>query len=39
MGQKRITVILGNGFDIALGLKTGYKDFYRYFLTQNLLKL
>lgn len=37
MGQKRITVILGNGFDIALGLKTGYKDFYRYFLTQNLL--
>lgn len=30
-----LTVILGNGFDISLGLKTSYKDFYKYFLTKN----
>lgn len=27
-----ITFIIGNGFDIGLGLKTRYKDFYPYFI-------
>ena len=27
-----ITFLIGNGFDIGLGLKTGYKDFYNYFI-------
>ena len=31
----KLTVILGNGFDIKLGLKTSYKDFYNAFLVHN----
>lgn len=27
-----ITFLLGNGFDIGLGLKSGYKNFYSYFI-------
>ena len=27
-GQRKIVVILGNGFDLDLGLKTSYKDFW-----------
>lgn len=27
-----ITFLLGNGFDIGLGLKSGYKNFYPYFI-------
>lgn len=27
-----ITLIVGNGFDLALGLKTSYRDFYDWFL-------
>ena len=27
-----ITFLLGNGFDIGLGLKSGYKSFYPYFV-------
>ncbi len=27
-----ITFLIGNGFDLNLGLKTGYKDFYKYYL-------
>ena len=26
----RITFLIGNGFDIAVGLNTGYRDFYKY---------
>lgn len=26
---------LGNGFDIGLGLKSGYKDFYPYFIKKS----
>ena len=26
-----ITFLIGNGFDIGLGLKTRYKDFYKYY--------
>lgn len=26
-----ITFFIGNGFDLNLGLKTRYKDFYKYF--------
>lgn len=29
----RILYIIGNGFDISLGMKTGYPDFYRYYLS------
>ena len=29
-----ITYIIGNGFDINLGLKTSYRDFYEYILAQ-----
>lgn len=29
-----ILYIIGNGFDINLGLKTGYQDFYDYYITQ-----
>lgn len=28
----KIVFIIGNGFDISLGLKTQYKDFYNYYL-------
>lgn len=30
----KITYLIGNGFDINLGLKTGYKDFYKYYFEQ-----
>lgn len=30
-----ITFLLGNGFDIGLGLKSGYKDFYPYFIEKS----
>ena len=30
----RILYIIGNGFDISLGMKTGYPDFYQYYLSQ-----
>ena len=33
--SQRVLIILGNGFDIALGLKTGYKSFYEAFLAHN----
>lgn len=29
-----ITFLIGNGFDLNLGLKTSYKDFYRYYNAQ-----
>ena len=29
-----VLFILGNGFDINLGLHTGYQDFYEYYLKQ-----
>ena len=29
-----ILYLIGNGFDINLGLKTGYSDFYDYYLSQ-----
>jgi hypothetical protein len=29
-----ITFLIGNGFDISLGYKTSYKDFYQYYLKQ-----
>lgn len=28
----KITYFIGNGFDIGLGMQTGYKDFYPYFM-------
>ena len=31
----RICVLIGNGFDLALGLKTGYKSFVQEYLKQN----
>lgn len=27
-----VTYIIGNGFDLNLGLKTGYQDFYDYYI-------
>lgn len=30
-----ITYMIGNGFDLGLGLKTSYKDFLRWFLEEN----
>lgn len=29
-----VTYIIGNGFDLNLGLKTSYKDFYEYYIEQ-----
>ena len=29
-----ITFLVGNGFDLSLGYKTSYKDFYKYYLEQ-----
>lgn len=31
-----IVCIFGNGLDLSLGLKTSYKDFYNYYLEQNV---
>ena len=28
----KLTYIIGNGFDLALGLKTSYKAFYAYYV-------
>lgn len=30
--MNNITFLIGNGFDLNQGLKTGYKDFYKYYL-------
>ena len=30
----KTTLILGNGFDLSLHLKTGYKDFHEYLETK-----
>ncbi len=35
MAKLRITCLIGNGFDIGLGLKTSYKDFLHSFLSNN----
>lgn len=32
-----ITYLLGNGFDINIGLKTRYQDFYLYYLNESQL--
>lgn len=29
-----ITFLIGNGFDLNLGLKTSYKDFYKYYISK-----
>ncbi|WP_215222824.1 AbiH family protein [Echinicola shivajiensis] len=31
----KIVYLLGNGFDLSLGMKTGYKDFYEYYQSTN----
>lgn len=31
----RITFLIGNGFDINVGLKTKYSDFYKYYVERN----
>lgn len=33
--MRRITFLIGNGFDINVGLKTSYKDFLRYYISKN----
>lgn len=33
--MKRITFLIGNGFDLNVGLKTRYKDFYEYYSREN----
>lgn len=33
-----ITYLIGNGFDISVGLKTKYSDFYKYVINSNELK-
>lgn len=33
--MKRITFLIGNGFDINVGLNTRYSDFYKYYLKHN----
>ncbi len=30
-----ITFLIGNGFDLNLGLKTRYTDFYKYYMEHN----
>ena len=35
----KVTFILGNGFDINIGLDTRYKDFYHYFSVQHSMKI
>ena len=30
--MKRVTFLIGNGFDINIGLKTQYSDFYKYYI-------
>lgn len=33
--NKVVTFILGNGFDMALNLKTSYRDYYEYLKEKN----
>lgn len=33
--KARITFLIGNGFDLSVGLHTGYTDFYKYYLEDN----
>lgn len=33
--KKRITFLIGNGFDINVGLHTRYRDFYEYYIENN----
>lgn len=33
--RKRITFLIGNGFDLNIGLNTGYQDFYKYYIENN----
>lgn len=30
-----VTFLVGNGFDISAGLKTSYRDFYTWYLSQS----
>ena len=32
--QMKITYLIGNGFDLNMKMKTGYKDFLKYYLRQ-----
>lgn len=34
-GRKRVTFLIGNGFDINIGLNTRYQDFYKYYIENN----
>lgn len=34
--MSKVTFIIGNGFDLSLGLKTSYRDFYEYIKSLNL---
>lgn len=34
--MSNVTFIIGNGFDLSLGLKTSYRDFYEYIKSQHL---
>lgn len=34
----KITYIIGNGFDINLGLRTGYENFYNWYIGQSSKK-
>lgn len=33
--QKRVTFLIGNGFDLNIGLNTRYQDFYKYYILKN----
>lgn len=33
-----VTLILGNGFDLDMGLPTSYSDFYKYYLQVDSLE-
>ena len=34
----RILYVIGNGFDLGLGLKTSYLDFLKTYLKKNIVK-
>lgn len=34
-----VTLILGNGFDLNMGLPTAYSDFYKYYMLVDLPKV
>lgn len=38
MMRLNITFLIGNGFDMGLGLKTGYRDFYKWFINNSEAK-